>query len=1051
MIKQPVFTLDWLHASLGWNRPEQILRPDGAGAAKFAALVQEKVGRALTGEDAGQGYRIGVLAAVPSAASTEPPIAIVVEFSQPASEDTLSELHRLAWNFSHCPALITVEPSLVRVWTCCEAPVSDQRPTDRVVHTITADELAGSQALALERIAAQSLHWINLVSGVFFSKHAGRFDRDGRADQLLLGNLRHVRQLLAEIGLDDDDVCHDLLARIIFVQFLFDRKDVDGKPALTASKLARLHMEGVLSKPHAGFDSILSSYTDTYALFDWLNERFNGDLFPGKGDTLQARAEGWAAEKRIVNKKHLSLLADFIRGNVDMPSGQHCLWPKYSFDVIPLEFISSIYETFVGERAADGGVFYTPPHLVDFVLDKVLPWDGMDWDLKVLDPSCGSGIFLVKVFQRLVHRWKLANPGQPVRTELLRRLLERNLIGVDIDPHAVRVACFSLYLAMCDEIEPRHYWTQVVFPSMRGRRLLCSDFFAEQNPAINTQTSAQGYDLVVGNAPWGEDLVTAQAKEWAHTDGRNWTVANKDIGGLFLTKAAQLLKPTGRVAMIQSASAFLFNTSVKSCEFRRQLFQTYRVEEVVNLAALRFEVFKRKSHTTKTSISPSCIVVLAPGRPAWSDRISYVSPKRLKPLTDEFTIVVEPQDCRTLYVHEALEDPTIWTVLMWGSPRDRALLKRLVGYPTISNPGESIEVLTRQGFIYGDRTRLQPDLDGRPLFDQITFPDGSLMYLNTDRLAPARDLRLHSKDSTNFAAFEWPQLILKKGLQKGHARFQARLAQSNRRAAAVFNDNYVSIHGPQAFLDAACLAVNSLLAVYFLKLTSGRIAAYRPAALTNELLDIPIPYPLPPRTKKAENYEDIDEIVYRAFALKDAEQVLVEDLCELALADFQEKKGRTKVRGQRMEERIPSAANLQDYCIYFMRVLKAGFGANKAVSATIFCTPDDKALPYQMVSIELGRSSVPPVELRKMTTLALLDELERLDLQDGKDTGGRLGIYTKRVVRLYDASHGVPMIIIVKPNVHRYWTRSTALNDADEASLDLFRMQQQDGTKRSIQ
>lgn len=1049
MINQPVFTLDWLHTSLGWNRPEQILRPCGAGPAKFAALVQEKVGRALAGGTEGHGYRIGILAAVPNAASTEPPIAIVVEFSHSPSDDTLGELHRLAWNFSHCPALITVEPSLVRVWTCCEAPISGQSPTDRVVHSVTADEIFESQAL--ERIAAQSLHWINLVSGVFFSKHARRFDRDGRADQLLLGNLRYVRQLLADIGLDDDDVCHDLLARIIFVQFLFDRKDVDGNPALTTSKLARLHAEGVLSKPHAGFDSILSSYRDTYALFDWLNERFNGDLFPGKGDTPQARAEGWAAEKRIVEKKHLSLLADFIRGNVDMPSGQHCLWPKYSFDVIPLEFISSIYETFVDERAAAGGVFYTPPHLVDFVLDKVLPWDGIDWDLKVLDPSCGSGIFLVKVFQRLVHRWRLANPGQQVRAELLRRLLERNLFGVDIDPHAVRVACFSLYLAMCDEIEPRHYWTQVVFPTMRGRRLLCSDFFGEQNSAINTQTSAQSYDLVVGNAPWGEDLVTEQAEEWAQADGRSWTVANKDIGGLFLAKAAQLLKPAGRVAMIQSASAFLFNTSVKSCEFRQQLFQTYRVEEVVNLAALRFDVFKRKSHTPKTSVSPSCVVVMSPGQPALSDRISYVSPKRLKPLTDEFTIVIEPQDCRALYVHEALNDPIIWAALMWGSPRDRALLKRLARYPTISNPGESIEVLTRQGFIYGDRARPQPDLDGRPLFDQTTFPDGSLVHLDTDRLAPARDLCVHSRDSSNFTAFEWPQLILKKGLQKGRGRFQARLAQSSSKAAAVFNDNYVSVHGPQDFLDAACLAVNSLLAVYFLKLTSGRIAAYRPAALTNQLLSIPIPYPLSLSNKNPSSYEEIDEIVYRAFALKDAEQVLVEDFCDLVLADFQEKKGNVKIKGQPTEESAPSNANLKDYCSYFMRVLKAGFGSDKPVCATIFCTQEDKGLPYQMVSIELGRSSVHPVEVRKMTTLALLDELERLDLQDEKYTGGRLGIYTKRVVRLYDASRGVPMIIIVKPNVHRYWTRSMALNDADEASLDLFRMQQQDNTARSIQ
>ena len=80
-----------------------------------------------------------------------------------------------------------------------------------------------------------------------------------------------------------------------------------------------------------------------------------------------------------------------------MPSGQGCLWPIYSFDVIPLEFISSIYETFVTERAARDGIFYTPPHLVDFVLDQVLPWRGTDWNLKILDPACGSGCFCQSV------------------------------------------------------------------------------------------------------------------------------------------------------------------------------------------------------------------------------------------------------------------------------------------------------------------------------------------------------------------------------------------------------------------------------------------------------------------------------------------------------------------------------------------------------------------------------------------------------------------------------------------------------------------------------
>ncbi len=147
--------------------------------------------------------------------------------------------------------------------------------------------------------------------------------------------------------------------------------------------------------------------------------------------------------------------------------------------MIPLEFISSIYEEFVTAK----GAHYTPGYLVDFMLDEVLPWGGTDWNLKILDPACGSGIFLVKAYQRLIQRWKNAHPDQKPSADDLRKLLERNLFGVDIDPQAVRVASFSLYLTMCDELDPKTYLKSTKFPPLRGRRLIYADFFRETSRA----------------------------------------------------------------------------------------------------------------------------------------------------------------------------------------------------------------------------------------------------------------------------------------------------------------------------------------------------------------------------------------------------------------------------------------------------------------------------------------------------------------------------------------------------------------------------------------
>ncbi|HKI37871.1 MAG TPA: DNA methyltransferase, partial [Gemmataceae bacterium] len=326
--------------------------------------------------------------------------------------------------------------------------------------------------------AAHALSWLSLVSGEFFRepRRASFFDHRKAADRLLLENLREVRRQLHE-GDDrserpplDYDTIHDLLARLMFMQFLADRRDEGGRAALNPEFLEQRRSDGTLSQSYPDFCGVLESKTDTYRLFGWLNHKFNGDLFPNEAER--------GAEERRVDPSHLRFLASFIKGDIALRQGQRLLWKHYSFDVIPLEFISSIYEEFVrrGDADAPTGVVYTPGHLVDFILDGVLPWDESEWKVTILDPACGSGIFLVKAYQRLVHRWKVAHPSRRPSADTLRGILEERLFGIDTEEGAVRVASFSLYLAMCDEIDPKRYWTSVRFPRLRGQNIRRQDF-----------------------------------------------------------------------------------------------------------------------------------------------------------------------------------------------------------------------------------------------------------------------------------------------------------------------------------------------------------------------------------------------------------------------------------------------------------------------------------------------------------------------------------------------------------------------------------------------
>jgi hypothetical protein len=1038
-------SLNIAHERLGWPSPEEVRNPSGEGARIFAGLAQAKIESTISRHADALGVKVGVLARNPQAAATEPPLAVVVEFNRSASDETLRALHRLAWNFSHSPAVITIESDLLRVWTCCEPP-EDRPLSDYVVQELSTSDIAKTSPADITKRAAQVLQWVNLVSGQFFRDRAERFRRDQRADQMLLANLRHVRHVLRAEGLKDDDVCHDLLARIVFVQFLFDRKDSKGNSALNQGRLKALCEAGFLKSEHANFSSILEDYQETYRLFDWLNSKFNGDLFPGKGNTPQERDRGWRLEKIRVKPNHLDLLRDFIKGDLDMPSGQLCLWPEYAFDAIPLEFISSIYEAFVSERAAGEGIYYTPPHLVDFILDRVLPWDGDAWNLKVLDPACGSGVFLVKAFQRLIHRWRRAHPGQAIRADTLRGLLEKNLFGVDKDPHAVRVASFSLYLAMCDQIDPKYYWSQVSFPPMREHRLINADFFDESRAGFRTKEDAASYDLVIGNAPWGERLLTEAAEKWAKDEAHPWPVANKGIGTLFLPKAAALTKSAGQIAIIQSASSLLFNRSGPARKFRQKFFTTFRVEEVVNLSPLRFKVFNRKIHSIRTSVAPSCVVTFTPQSPT-NERFAYLSPKQVEDLADEFDIIVEPNDFKKVHPEDAALDPDIWTALMWGQRRDWALVNRLRSAGSLATLEKVGPVRVTEGIIRGknpDRQKKYGWLLNRHILDTDSFPGNSPVFIKASDLPKNRNpMAERPREEPAFAS---PQLIIKQGWSMETKRFQARLViPDDLGQGVVCSQSYLSVCASKEeeyMLETACLSYNSLLAVYFLLLTSGRFAAYRPETLASEIRRIPVPKPKEGILKGIRTSSDIDAKIREAFDLKEAEWVLIEDLCGVTLEDF---KGTENSPGRQRTQRKDGSTEepqLRHYCEYFIRVLKAGFGQAKHITATIFHETGQDLLPYRLIAFELSEPSKEPVCIESLDSPDLLAELESLNriwLRSRKTAGG--SIYHQRVARVYDHRGRVPTIFILKPDAYRHWTRSMGLHDADEVGADFARWQ----------
>ncbi len=342
-----------------------------------------------------------------------------------------------------------------------------------------------------------------------------RFGFDDRADRALVRDLGRVRKALINAGLYPG-YAHALIGRSIFIRYLEDRRVLEEDYFRSVARGDRENWPAVLDEArHAHVDFgvghpilypyVLTNKGFTYALFRKLANDFNGDMFPVDSE-----------EEKAVTPAHLNVLHQFLLGG----KGENLFFFAYRFDIIPIELISSIYEKFYSlqkKKRRDEGSYYTPSALVDFVLAETLTDDLLAKTPRVIDPACGSGIFLVEAFRRIV-RYRVGKARRALTPDELRAILRDQIAGMDISSEAIRVAAFSLYLAMLHYLEPPNIQKNKRLPSLTFSTrshtskdhhfdiLIASDAFSVKqtvsNKKVRKRFLSKCADAVVGNPPW---------------------------------------------------------------------------------------------------------------------------------------------------------------------------------------------------------------------------------------------------------------------------------------------------------------------------------------------------------------------------------------------------------------------------------------------------------------------------------------------------------------------------------------------------------------------
>lgn len=750
----------------------------------------------------------------------------------------IAELHRLSWNLGEAPLLFVVTPDEILIYNNYEAPRTIEGgnldPNAGIIETLS---LAGG--LAAQRLALQKYHRSLLESGEYWRQSMTRFDAQGRVDATLMSNLRIMRRTLVnQISKRCDksketitSVVHSLLSRSIFIKYLEERKDSNGKTVFPQGFYSNF-LDSAKQ-----YTDVLSSKEATYSLFRTLKEKFNGD-------TLQVSE----VEIEIITQNDLDELRTFILGDSELESKQLALWPFYSFDIIPIQLISSIYELFfhLSDEDDEKGTYYTPLHLVNLVMDEVYPWEGEYKDTSFFDPSCGSGIFLVEAYRRLVCRWMSQNDIHTITCDQLNLLLKSSIFGVDINEEAIRVASFSLSLAMCDFLDPRSIWDKLSFPRLLDNNLISSDFFDEDKSFNNRK-----FDVIIGNPPW-QSNITRKTKEYLKKANR--VIGDKQIAQAFSIKCSELCKQSGIICLLMPSKGLLFNRSDKSRTFRANLFSYNNVLAIINLSVYRKFLFDHAS-------GPAAAIIYTPKKEEISQPIVYCTPKPIYTIEDIRKFSIDPTDiCRIPC--DMIDDDRIWKIAMWGAPRDLELIGKMQStFAPMATFIEENRMTTAEGFKRGNRKHQCYDFNGLPLVEAKSFKP---YYVSSDELQTVDfdDFECIVKNAREI--FAAPHLIIKQSHKNG--TFLSEVLDYD----AVFNHSLLGVHGDMNKLKYLSVIIGSRVFTYYHILTNRKWLVERDELEAGDIWQTPIPKPSDEEI--SESCDIFDELVISPLKKQTAEK-----------------------------------------------------------------------------------------------------------------------------------------------------------------------------------
>lgn len=603
------------------------------------------------------------------------PLLLFFDFSKKIEVDFNHQLSRDIWNFNKSAIIFVNTPVELNIYNGFKYEDSGFLQLLDVVKTVK------------EEFKLESYSYWKIVTNELWNLKDELFRKKNRVDVKLLENIKSTREILINKNNPEPTLsekhANRVIGRLIFVRYLLDRNvSLDyngiGKDFLTKEKLPQL----ILQKENL------------YNFFEYLLTRFKGDLLPLNG------------EQNVISNYHLEVLSNLFAGD-EITSNQKSLFNVFDFDFIPIELISNIYETFLGEKQDKDKAFYTPPFLVDYILEQTVKPFVAKQNLsskiscKTVDFTCGSGIFLCETLRTLINRYlELENPDKSSIEfkNKIKELVKENIFGNDVNQEAIEIAKFSLFITLLDYFENPKDIEGFEFPEIVDN-FYNLDVFDEKLNEIFGLDKQVNVDFILGNPPWGKvkesrylDYINEREKKESELKKDIWLksnnsvvrfkpvdtgIGNKEFAQAFLLRLSDFSSENTECQVIVT-SKLLYN--LQASDFRNYLLNKFAIKEVLEISSVRHQIFAN-------AVGPAAILKFkyAFGQETSENVIEYISLKPNSFFAIFKSILIEKYDYKEIIQKELIENDWLWKVLVYGHILDYKFVKRLrnkSSYPT---------------------------------------------------------------------------------------------------------------------------------------------------------------------------------------------------------------------------------------------------------------------------------------------------------------------------------------------------------------------------------